>query len=140
MAHRPLSLCLRYLRYRVSTYDTAVFFLQNDAGSVEWPVTQGLREELREAFASGLPTAGMIARRLKSGRGMADEDGGGGVYKGRPGKGAVSSQQTKQAQQGAEAEARSALTPAAQERRRKKNRKQALKKKENARKEKKAAD
>ena len=25
----------------------------------------------------------MIARRLKSGRGMADEDGGGGVYKGK---------------------------------------------------------
>jgi phosphorylated CTD-interacting factor 1 len=83
-------------RYRSSPYDTAVFVLQNARGAKQWPVHSGgaasedetaaLGERLRSAFAQAVPTAAAVARRRRDGRGFADEDGGGGVYKGKKGK------------------------------------------------------
>lgn len=69
-------------RYRESPYHTLVFVLQNAAGAKRWPVTAALEEDLLKAFAMAKPTAAAIERRRKAGRGFADEDGGGGVYKG----------------------------------------------------------
>ena len=39
-------------RYRVASFDTSVFFLQNEAARVKWPVREdaGVEEELRRAF------------------------------------------------------------------------------------------
>eukprot|EP01134_Creolimax_fragrantissima_P005958 CFRG5958T1 len=37
-------------RYRVSSYDTAVFFLQTDAGAVKWPATPEVRTDLVAAM------------------------------------------------------------------------------------------
>ena len=70
-------------RYRVSPYDTAVLVLQNDAGRSEFPVPSTLEQELRQAFATGVPTMAAMERRKRDGRGDMDEDGGGGVYKGK---------------------------------------------------------
>ena len=70
-------------RYRVSPYDTAIFILQNKAGSIKYIPSTTLEQELREAFASGVPTEAAIERRKRDGRGETDEDGGGGVYKGK---------------------------------------------------------
>jgi hypothetical protein len=85
-------------RFRASPYDTAIFVLQNDAGSRKWPVMnmtrkkqngknevceESIEAELRRAFATGVPIASAVARRKRDGRGFADEDGGGGVYKGK---------------------------------------------------------
>jgi len=70
-------------RFRSSPYDTAIFVLQNEAGALKWPVNTSVETELRRAFAAGVPTASAIARRKRDGRGFADEDGGGGVYKGK---------------------------------------------------------
>ena len=91
-------------RFRSSPYDTAVFVLQNDAGALKWPVATeensvlekgaggvggetaknaSIEDQLRRAFATGVPTASAVARRKRDGRGFADEDGGGGVYKGK---------------------------------------------------------
>jgi phosphorylated CTD-interacting factor 1 len=77
-------------RYRASPYDTAVFLLQNEKGKRKWPskgaaphTNLSLEADLREAFATGVPTLAMTERRKREGRGFADEDGGGGVYKGK---------------------------------------------------------
>mmetsp|Transcript_61763 Transcript_61763/g.145575 ORF Transcript_61763/g.145575 Transcript_61763/m.145575 type:complete len:720 (+) Transcript_61763:199-2358(+) len=80
-------------------YDTAVFVLQNRAARALFPIgsagakptkksdapasAKSFEEELRHAFASGIPTEAMKQRRLKEGRGFGDKDGGGGVYKGK---------------------------------------------------------
>ena len=71
-------------RYRESTYDTGVFVLQNKLGAKKWPSNNPLVEtSLREAMAHAIPTEMMKLRRLRDGRGAADLDGGGGVYKGK---------------------------------------------------------
>ena len=70
-------------RYRASPYDTAFFLLQNAHGQSKWPSGREFERDLRQAFAAGVPTAAMVKRRKKRGRGFADQDGGGGVYKGR---------------------------------------------------------
>mmetsp|Transcript_36604 Transcript_36604/g.49536 ORF Transcript_36604/g.49536 Transcript_36604/m.49536 type:complete len:136 (-) Transcript_36604:193-600(-) len=41
---------LRNSRFRIASFDTAVFWLQNDAASVRWPVTDVAMQDLREAF------------------------------------------------------------------------------------------
>lgn len=70
-------------RYRESTYDTGVFILQNAAGSRKWPSgSHEIEVSIREAMAHAVPTEMMKLRRLRDGRGNADLDGGGGVYKG----------------------------------------------------------
>merc|ERR1712083_935974 len=57
---------------------------QNAAGKAKWSVEgNSFEQELRKAFASGIPTEAMRERRLKEGRGFSDLDGGGGVYKGK---------------------------------------------------------
>jgi phosphorylated CTD-interacting factor 1 len=70
-------------RYRVSPYDTAVFILQNPAGQAKFVPPPTFEADLRRAFATGVPTEAAILRRKRDGRGETDEDGGGGVYKGR---------------------------------------------------------
>ena len=69
-------------RYRESTYDTGVFVLQNPQGAARWPGGPEVEAALREAMAQAVPTEMMKLRRLRDGRGHADLDGGGGVYKG----------------------------------------------------------
>jgi len=69
--------------YRESPFDTGVFVLQNDAGQAAWPVSPALESELRAAFAAAVPSAAAVLRRARDGRGFADADGGGGVYKGK---------------------------------------------------------
>jgi phosphorylated CTD-interacting factor 1 len=69
-------------RYRESPYDTGVFILQNDQGARRWPSGPEVEAALRVAMAHAVPTAMMKLRRLRDGRGNADLDGGGGVYKG----------------------------------------------------------
>ena len=70
-------------RYRESPFDTPVFVLQTDAATHQWPATPEVEAAVRRAFAEGVPTPAMVARRLKEGRGLADADGGGGVYRGK---------------------------------------------------------
>ena len=73
-------------RYRSSPYDTAVFILQNKKGALKFPIqTEEVDVEMliRQAFATGVPSDSAVARRKRDGRGFADEDGGGGVYKGK---------------------------------------------------------
>ena len=43
---------LRKTRFRIASFDTSVFFLQNDPGADAWPVTPEKIEDLRRAFAS----------------------------------------------------------------------------------------
>eukprot|EP00475_Leptophrys_vorax_P025699 TRINITY_DN3597_c0_g1_i1.p1 TRINITY_DN3597_c0_g1~~TRINITY_DN3597_c0_g1_i1.p1 ORF type:complete len:481 (-),score=127.34 TRINITY_DN3597_c0_g1_i1:35-1477(-) len=62
-------------RLRESSYDTAVFVLQNDAGAQKWPVTEEVEAEFRKAMLNSVPTLPMISRRLQAGRGRADADG-----------------------------------------------------------------
>eukprot|EP00927_Polykrikos_kofoidii_P040596 TRINITY_DN34664_c0_g1_i1.p1 TRINITY_DN34664_c0_g1~~TRINITY_DN34664_c0_g1_i1.p1 ORF type:complete len:569 (-),score=94.52 TRINITY_DN34664_c0_g1_i1:79-1785(-) len=66
-----------------STFDTAVFVLQNQLGSVRYVVPDSFEDTVREAFRKSLPTDAMRERRMKEGRGFGDKDGGGGVYKGK---------------------------------------------------------
>jgi phosphorylated CTD-interacting factor 1 len=83
-------------RYRSSPYDTAIFVLQNATGALKFSIdgnkssdqtsdqsSVNLETQLRRAFATGVPTESAVARRKRDGRGFADEDGGGGVYKGK---------------------------------------------------------
>eukprot|EP00471_Norrisiella_sphaerica_P012012 CAMPEP_0184503582 /NCGR_PEP_ID=MMETSP0113_2-20130426/51963_1 /TAXON_ID=91329 /ORGANISM="Norrisiella sphaerica, Strain BC52" /LENGTH=414 /DNA_ID=CAMNT_0026893107 /DNA_START=2068 /DNA_END=3312 /DNA_ORIENTATION=+ len=70
-------------RYRESPYDTGVFILQTPSAAEQWKITDALEMELKEAMAKAVPTPAAQFRRKKEGRGMADADGGGGVYKGR---------------------------------------------------------
>jgi len=70
-------------RYRASPYDTAIFILQNKAGRIQYPPLARLQNDLRAAFATGVPTEAAMKRRKRDGRGETDEDGGGGVYKGK---------------------------------------------------------
>jgi len=70
-------------RYTDSPFDTVVMVLQNAAGKSKWSIPEEFEEEVRKAFASGIPTEAMRERRLKEGRGFSDMDGGGGVYKGK---------------------------------------------------------
>eukprot|EP01062_Namystynia_karyoxenos_P030377 TRINITY_DN22709_c0_g1_i1.p1 TRINITY_DN22709_c0_g1~~TRINITY_DN22709_c0_g1_i1.p1 ORF type:complete len:612 (+),score=141.92 TRINITY_DN22709_c0_g1_i1:170-1837(+) len=55
---------------RPSSYDTAVFVLQNDAGAAKWPTT-GLGPKLLDAFAASkdplAPTIGEYERRVRGG-------------------------------------------------------------------------
>ena len=46
------------LRPRASRFSLSALNSASSAGAAEWPVTDELRQALREAFASGLPTAG----------------------------------------------------------------------------------
>ena len=69
-------------RHRASPYDTAFFFLQNDAGYAAWPPKR-TKPALRRAMASGKPTDAEARRRASAGRGQAPEDGSGAVYKGK---------------------------------------------------------
>ena len=90
-------------RYRESPYDTFVLVLQNDAAAARWPckgsqaaaaaasttpttTKKSVAAALLEAFALAKPTEAAIARRAKEGRGFADADGGGGVFKGKKSK------------------------------------------------------
>ncbi len=88
-------------RFRASPYDTAVFVLQNDAGHAQWPPGAAVEQDLRLAFATGVPTAAAVERRKRDGRGFADADGGGGVYKGKKrqktGRGVVQRRREEQA-------------------------------------------
>ena len=71
-------------RYRSSPYDTAIFILQNKAGAVRYGKTgHETEQELRAAFAKAIPTNAAAMRRMRDGRGFGDEDGGGGVYRGK---------------------------------------------------------
>jgi hypothetical protein len=77
-------------RYRTSPYDTAVILWQNLRGTQVYgsmgKTTNGQpvwETSLRQAFATGVPTAAAQQRRIRDGRGLADEDGGGGQYRGR---------------------------------------------------------
>lgn len=70
-------------RFRESPYDTTVFVLQNAAAAARWPASQAVQTELLHAMAQSVPTAAAVQRRLKEGRGKADLDGGGAVYKGK---------------------------------------------------------
>jgi hypothetical protein len=72
-------------RYRESPFDTAVFLLQTDAAAAKWPMTELAQEELTAAMALAIPSEQARQRRLKQGRGHADADGGGGVYRGKKG-------------------------------------------------------
>jgi len=74
-------------RFRSSPFDTVIFALQNTAGAAAWELTDEIEEEVRLAMAKAVPTEAMAQRRAKEGRGFADEDGGGGVYKGKKRKG-----------------------------------------------------
>ena len=65
-------------RFRESPYDTSVFLLQNEAGHAKWAPPPDIELQLRQAFATGVPTQAAIDRRMKDGRGFADQDGGGG--------------------------------------------------------------
>ena len=70
-------------RYRESPYDTAVFVLQNDSGFARWAPNATIEAKLRCAFATGRPTEAAMRRRKRDGRGFADQDGGGGKYRGK---------------------------------------------------------
>jgi phosphorylated CTD-interacting factor 1 len=89
-------------RYRDSPYDTALFFLQNDAGAAQWPASDGALDAVRRAMALALPTAAMRKRQKRDGRGTHDEMRG--AYKGKKSNanGAVGVRARKKAE-GAEA-------------------------------------
>ncbi|ORY41643.1 hypothetical protein BCR33DRAFT_852149 [Rhizoclosmatium globosum] len=70
-------------KYRPSPYPTGIFFVQTEAGSEKWPVTERKIALLRYAMMSSLPKQSEAARRLRAGRGYSSIDGGGGVYKGK---------------------------------------------------------
>ncbi|KAJ3294008.1 mRNA (2'-O-methyladenosine-N(6)-)-methyltransferase [Rhizoclosmatium sp. JEL0117] len=70
-------------KYRPSPYPTGIFFVQTEAGSEKWPVTDRKIALLRYAMMSSLPKQSEAARRLRAGRGYSSIDGGGGVYKGK---------------------------------------------------------
>ena len=79
---------MRRDRYRASPYDTLVFVMQSAAARDAQPVAAGqgrkaLTSALMDAFAHGAPTDAAVYRRKRDGRGLGDEDGGGGVYKGK---------------------------------------------------------
>ena len=44
-------------RHRVSSYDTGVFFLQTTKGAARWKVSDGIREELRNAMKEAVGSA-----------------------------------------------------------------------------------
>ena len=50
------------------------------------PPAEGFGDEILDAFAHAKPTAAAVYRRLRDGRGKADEDGGGVGSKGYQGK------------------------------------------------------
>jgi phosphorylated CTD-interacting factor 1 len=70
-------------RYRESPFDTAVFILQNKLGSIRWPGSKSVEDEIRSGFIHGMPTVMERKRRVRDARGVADLDGGGGVYRGK---------------------------------------------------------
>jgi Phosphorylated CTD interacting factor 1 WW domain len=74
-------------RYRTSPYDTAVIVWQNKLGTQQYSPPMDDDDdwelEIRKAFATGVPTIAAKQRRIRDGRGLADEDGGGGKYLGR---------------------------------------------------------
>lgn len=39
-------------RYRVASFDTSVFFMQNQAGKKKWPITEEMLQQLKDAFGS----------------------------------------------------------------------------------------
>ena len=45
-------------KYRPSSFDSSVFFLQTDAGAARWPVTPALLARFRTALAKAIPSAG----------------------------------------------------------------------------------
>ena len=57
--------------------------LQNAAGARKWVADRAFEEALLQAFAHSVPSSQAMERRMKEGRGFADADGGGGVYKGK---------------------------------------------------------
>lgn len=58
-------------RYRPSSFDTSVIFLQNDAAAAKWPASEQLREELckamRTAVPRGAPTIPEYEKRIRGG-------------------------------------------------------------------------
>jgi len=70
-------------RYRESPFDTGVFLLQTSGGFAKWPASEDFEQKLRKAMLRGIPSEMSKLRRKKQGRGNADQDGGGGVYKGK---------------------------------------------------------
>ena len=42
---------LRRTRYRIASFDTSIFFLQNLAGATKWPATDEAIADLRKAFS-----------------------------------------------------------------------------------------
>ena len=47
-------------RHRVSSYDTAVFFLQTDAAELQWPATKAVRQKLATAMGAAVGTAATL--------------------------------------------------------------------------------
>jgi Phosphorylated CTD interacting factor 1 WW domain len=54
--------------YRPAPFDSAVFFLQNEAGHKKWPLTKEAEEELRSAFLQARPPEAM--RKMNEDRGV----------------------------------------------------------------------
>ena len=71
-------------RFRDSPFDTSVLILRNAAARRKWPERDDDEVAVRRAFALSLPSDAARDRRKASGRGLADADGGGGVYRGKP--------------------------------------------------------
>lgn len=73
--------------YRPSSFDTAVAFLQNDAGASRWPVTTEFLEELRAAVAAtgerAVPSLNRWENRGASKGGRANKGKGKGKLKGK---------------------------------------------------------
>ena len=69
-------------RYRDSPYDTALFFLQNDAGAAQWPASDGALDAVRRAMArharrdAGGVQGEEVQRERRRGRPGAEESGG----------------------------------------------------------------
>ena len=53
--------------YRPAPFDTAVFFLQNEAGRARWPLTAAAEADLRRAFQEAQPPAEFVRRQAENG-------------------------------------------------------------------------
>ena len=54
-------------RYRPSSYDTSVFFIQNESGNKQWPLTTEFERNLKLSFAQSIPNEGAMIRRKNAG-------------------------------------------------------------------------
>ena len=69
---------LRRTRYRIASFDTSIFFLQNLAGAAKWPATDAACSDLRAAFSPKQAieaAAGLgLVRGMKAGRAEAEAE------------------------------------------------------------------